>query len=142
MSKLDISTAVRTILGLAIAAGVHYGIFVGMDLQESFEKIGYAIEKLYLLEFLFTILVFGLMVGTKKKLKDNLGYLFLGVIAVRLIVSYLFAKSGLDSTLDTSVFRYNFVIVVLIFLAGDTYIAYRILNNIDHIKKDNKKSFL
>ena len=135
MSKYDISTAIKTVLGLALFGVVHYTVFYGLGLQEAFKTLDYCIEELYLLEFFFTVLVFGLMVGLRKKLTDNLGYLFLGIIALRLVASYLFARNGLSSALETSVFRYNLVAVVLIFLGGDTFIAYRILNNIEQFKK-------
>lgn len=128
MSKEALGVGLKVIVSLLICFAVHFAIISFTDFGDSINNLGYSLIVFYGFELIFTLGVFFAMFGMKSSMPNNLGFVFLGVITLRLIASYLFAREGLDNEEVDQTFKYNFLIIVLIFLAGDAYIAYHILN--------------
>lgn len=91
-------------------------------------ELGYSLEMFYGFEFIFSVVIFFALFGIKNSMPNNLGFVFLGFITLRLIASYLFAKRGLDHEMIQEGFKYNFLVIILVFLGGDAFVAYSILN--------------
>lgn len=128
MSKEALGVGLKVLISLLICFAVHYAIISFTDFGNSIVNLGYSLLGFYGFELIFTLGVFFAMFGMKSSMPNNLGFVFLGVITLRLIASYLFAREGLDSEAVDQTFKYNFLVIVLIFLASDAYIAYHILN--------------
>lgn len=128
MSKEALGVGLKVIVSLLICFAVHFAIISFTDFGDSINNLGYSLIGFYGFELIFTLGVFFAMFGMKSSMPNNLGFVFLGVITLRLIASYLFAREGLDNEEVDQTFKYNFLIIVLVFLAGDAYIAYHILN--------------
>ncbi|MHC5353184.1 hypothetical protein ACYSNX_03180 [Myroides sp. LJL115] len=123
---LNIGFKVLGILIICFCAQFAVLYFTGW--HESLSNLEYSLVGLYGFELIFSIVIFFAMIGIAKSLPEQLGFVFLGFITLRLIGSYLFAEQGLDHVDTQDVFKYNFVIIVLIFLGTDAYTAYRVLN--------------
>lgn len=128
MDKEILKTGGEALFLLIICFAVHRGIFLIADYGESLHRLGYSLSGLYGFEFIFTVILFLSIAGVRSVLPNSLGFLFLILITLRLAGSYLFVRSGLDSPQGDEAFKYNFLIVVLVFLGTDTYLVYRILN--------------
>ncbi|MDR2222615.1 MAG: DUF6168 family protein [Flavobacteriaceae bacterium] len=128
MTKDILGIGLRVIVGLLLCFMLHYALFTFTSLGQSFTQLGYSLPALYGFEIAFSIGVLLAMVGIKSSMPNNLGYVFLGFITLRLVASYLFVQEGLDSEQVDVMFKYNFLGTVLIFLAGDAYVAYHVLN--------------
>lgn len=130
MDKETVQIGLKLFIGLVVAFALHYAVIAFTDAGNSLLDLGYSLEKFYGFEFIFSIIIFFAMFGIKNSLPNNLGFVFLGFITMRLIASYLFAKNGLDHEMMDEGFKYNFLLLVLVFLGGDAFVAYSILNKI------------
>ncbi|WP_413511058.1 DUF6168 family protein [Myroides odoratus] len=128
MDKETLHIGLKLFIGLVVVFALHYAVVAFTDAGESLMDLGYSLEKFYGFEFLFSIALFFSMFAIKNSLPNNLGFVFLGFITLRLIASYLFAKKGLDSEAVVEGFKYNFLVIVLVFLGGDAFVAYSVLN--------------
>lgn len=128
MDKETVSLSLKLFGVLAVVFAIHFALFTYTDFGQSFVELGYSLAGFYGFEFIFSIGMLFAMQGIKTSMPNSLGYVFLGFITVRLLASYLFVREGLDSDNVDELFKYNFLLVVLIYLGGDAFIAYRILN--------------
>lgn len=128
MDRQTLGVGLKALGFLAICFLAHYAIISFTDLGNSLPVLGYSLFGFYGLGLIFTIVIFAAMVGIKNSLPNNLGFVFLGFITLRLVVSYLFAKAGLDSENVDLGFKVNFLVSVLVFLGGDAYLSYFVLN--------------
>ncbi|MGL4581433.1 MAG: hypothetical protein ACRCVU_00480 [Flavobacterium sp.] len=132
MGKETLGLGLKILGILAIAFALHFALFTFTDFGQSFVELGYSLVGFYGFELLFTIAILFAMEGIKTSMPNSLGYVFLGFITVRLLASYLFVRAGLDSENVDELFKYNFLLVVMIYLGGDAFVAYHVLN-----KKEN-----
>ncbi len=116
-----------------------------------FAILGFALHKLFLLSFIpkayennfiysaaflysfFTIvslaMVFALLKISKKSL-DYVGYSFLGLTSLKMVIAYILLRPILHSDLPkTSTEKISFFIIFIYFLAIETIVTIRILNN-------------
>lgn len=128
MDKQILSIGLKVLLSLILCFGVQYAILTYFDFSDSLKSLGYSLQGFYGFELIFTIVMLLAMFGIKNSLPEQLGFVFLGFITLRLVASYLFAANGLDHEDTTGAFKYNFLLIILVFLVGDAFIAYRILN--------------
>lgn len=128
MDKQILSIGLKVLLSLILCFGVQYAILTYFDFNDQLKSLGYTLQGFYGFEFIFTVVMLLAMFGIKNSLPEHLGFVFLGFITLRLIASYLFGASGLDHENTHEIFKFNFLVIVLVFLAGDAFIAYRILN--------------
>ncbi|MBB1140605.1 DUF6168 family protein [Myroides sp. WP-1] len=128
MDKETLQIGLKLFIGLVVVFALHYAVVAFTNAGNSLIELGYSLEQFYGFEFIFSIIIFFAMFGIKNSLPNNLGFVFLGFITVRLIASYLFAKNGLDHEMADEGFKYNFLVIVLVFLGGDAFVAYSILN--------------
>ncbi|WP_410877949.1 DUF6168 family protein [Myroides sp. DW712] len=128
MDKETVQIGLKLFIGLVVVFVLHYAAVAFTDAGNSLLEVGYSLEKFYGFEFIFSLIIFFALFGIKNSLPNNLGFVFLGFITMRLIASYLFAKNGLNHEMTDEGFKYNFLLIVLVFLGGDAFIAYSILN--------------
>ncbi|MHC5201042.1 hypothetical protein [Myroides sp. LJL119] len=128
MDKSILKIGLKVIISLVICFFAQYAILYFSGWDSSLSKLGYSLAGLYGFELIFSIVILLAMVGIVKSLPEHLGFVFLGFITLRLIGSYLFVEQGLDHVDTDDAFKYNFVIVVLVFLGTDAYTAFRVLN--------------
>ncbi len=128
MDKKILGIGVRVLAFIIICFCVQYAVLYFTGSHEFISKLGHSLEGLYGFELIFSVVMLFAMVGISKSLPEQLGFVFLGFITLRLIGSYLFVQQGLDSIEAHDVFKYNFVITVLVFLATDAYTAFKVLN--------------
>lgn len=128
MGKGIIKVGLQLLIAFIVVFTLHYAIVALTSSGESLTNMGFTLEKFYAFEILFSVIIFFALFGIKNSLPDNLGFVFLGLITLRLIASYLYAQDALDNEQVDQVFKFNFLAIVLIFLAGDAFVAYNILN--------------
>ena len=128
MDRETVQIGLKLFIGLVVVFVMHYAVVAFTDAGNSLLELGYSLEKFYGFEFVFSLIIFFALFGIKNSLPNNMGFVFLGFITMRLIASYLFAKNGLDHEMTDEGFKYNFLLIVLVFLGGDAFIAYSILN--------------
>lgn len=84
--------------------------------------------QIYALQLLLSAVVIFAVIGIGNSMPDYLGYVFLGVLTLKVIVNYLLINPALKSGTQSDFFKYNFLICFFLFLIFDVYVTYRVLN--------------
>lgn len=98
--------------------------------QEQLLRWNYSLPYLYLLFFIFSFIIITLLTIVKKKNLDYVGYVFLILTSIKMGISYFILKPILSSAvIDNSLEKKTFFIIFISFLAIETILTIRILNN-------------
>ena len=99
------------------------------SLQENWNHTYYNFFQTFSFFAITSILILLLNLLVQKKAKEQLGFVFLGIMTIKVIASYLFISPALELKTASSQFeKNNFFVYFLIFLAIDVYLTIRILN--------------
>lgn len=119
----------KTLLSIAVPAFViHFLIFQIPFLNEKQSTFYYSIPILYLLYFIFSKVTLFILDVIAQKSFENVGFTFLLLTSLQIGLSYLIIKPILDSPGDNSVEKWNFFVIMFLFLAIEAFITIRILN--------------
>jgi hypothetical protein len=121
----------RPLLSLTALVGlaylIHRVIFYALDINDT--SFYYSIETLYLLFLVLSIMVFVVLLKVKERSFDNVGMSFLLSTSIKMIVCYVILKPILQVTSEENTLeKINFFMMFIIFLAIETILTIRILN--------------
>ena len=113
-----------------ITYGIHKLVFhLNVD-NPKFNDYHYSIEMLYAFFTSCSLGIVLILMSVKSKSIDYVGYTFLLVTSVKMVISYLFLLPVLNATNENgSSEKINFFIVFALFLTIETAVTIRILNN-------------
>ena len=95
-----------------------------------FSNYFYTLETLYGFFFFLSVLILFILIKVKKINIDYVGYSFLLLTSIKMVISYIFLYPILQMQPQTTSFeKINFFIVFALFLAIETTVTIRILNN-------------
>ncbi len=93
-------------------------------------KWTYSIANLYSMFFVFSVVIMSLLLFVRTKNLDYVGYTYLIATSVKMGIAYFLLRPILVTTIDeNSTEKINFFIVFICFLAIETLLTIRILNN-------------
>lgn len=92
--------------------------------------------QIYVLQLVLSIIVIFAIVGIGNSKPENLGYVFLGILTLKVMVNYFVIRPLIKSEADQDFFKYNFLAVFFLFMIFDVYVTYRILNQTYSPKKN------
>lgn len=111
----------------ALAYVLHKIVFYAFKINDS--AFFYSIETLYLVFLALSIVVVAVLLKVKERSFDNVGMSFLLGTSIKMIFCYLLVKPILQaSNVNSSIEKKNFFIIFILFLAIETIITIRILN--------------
>lgn len=133
------SKAINFITPLLILALVAFGLHflinsIAKDLP-LWDTAYMHLWQIYALQLLMTVIVIFAVVGIGNSLPQHLGYVFLGVLTLKVIATYIIINPALEEGVDNEFFKYNFLIVFFLFMFYDVYVTYRVLNQTYSPKK-------
>lgn len=115
-----------TLIGLLIHKAVFY-LWIPKAYEDHFL---YSIPKLYLFFGLFSLVLIFILNEIKKRSIDNVGYTFLLLTCFKMVLAYALLKPILETALaQTPTEKMNFFTIFIYFLAIETIVTIRILNN-------------
>lgn len=119
------------ILGLSILAYVlHKVVFHLLQGNPKFGNFYYPLEIVYGFFLLCSLIILLILIQVRAKNIDNVGYTFLLLTSIKMGISYAFLKPVLNSGMPhIAIEKINFFIVFALFLAIETVVTIRILNN-------------
>ena len=59
---------------------------------------------------------------------QNVGFVFLGFLTLKLVINYVAIRGALETSGSDNFFKYNFLAVFFLFMFFDVYVTYRVLN--------------
>ena len=109
---------------------INFLVIIKIVPQEQLLRWNYSLPYLYILFFIFSFIIMTLLTIVKKKNLDYVGYVFLILTSIKMGISYFILKPILSSAvIDNSLEKKNFFIIFISFLAIETILTIRILNN-------------
>lgn len=109
---------------------VHKSVFSFSELAKTAEAGRYSLEQLYSFFLMASALIIFVLVKIKEKNLDNVGYVFMLLTCIKMAVSYFMLKPILDNVSQSQHFdKINFFTIFMLFLAIETIITIRLLNN-------------
>lgn len=121
----------KSLLYLTGIAFLVYGIhkvvfhFLAIDVLDFY----YSLEKLYLFFYILSFIVFIILIKVKQQSFDNVGMSFLLSTSVKMIFCFLLLKPILNTaTEENTLEKMNFFVVFILFLAIETILTIRLLN--------------
>ncbi|MFZ4863113.1 hypothetical protein ACL9RF_13125 [Sphingobacterium sp. Mn56C] len=128
------SNYLKYILMLIVVAvasfAAHYLLSNALGQENLWALSGYTLWGLYGFGFAASFVVLVLILLAQWAMPKNLGLIFLGVMTLKAIASYIFIQNGLGK-FDTKFLEYNFLVVFFIFLFFDVFVAFKALNQED-----------
>jgi len=125
-AKPLLSVLFSGIIGLTIHK-IIFHFFISASTEENFI---YPIYSLYGVFAILSLLIVAVLLKIKKKNMDTVGYAFLLLTSVKMVVAYIFLKPILEtSNSKFEIEKISFFIVFIYFLAIETIVTIRILNN-------------
>lgn len=90
----------------------------------------YSIHLLISFFAFFSIIIVSILKQISKKNINNVGFVFLFITSSKMLFAYLFLKPILNAnTITASTEKINFFVIFILFLAIETMLTIRILNN-------------
>lgn len=90
----------------------------------------YSVELLYLFFFIASTLIIGILILVNRKNIDHVGFTFLFLTVAKMGIAFFFMQSILKvQAIHQPTEKINFFVIFILFLAIETVIAVRILNN-------------
>ena len=124
------------ILGL-ISLGLHFLIqSITKDLA-LWDTAYMTLWQIYALQMIMSIIIVFAMVGIGQSMPQNLGYVFLGFLTLKLVINYLLINPALESGNESAFFKYNYLGVFFLFMIFDVYVTYRVLNQVYPTKNNS-----
>lgn len=111
---------------------VHKLVFFLNADNPKFQNFHLPIEAVYVFFFLCSTLILFVIIKVKTKNIDNVGYTFLLVTFVKMVLSYAVLSPILHSgNVNMKFEKINFFIIFALFLAIETFVTIRLLNKND-----------
>ncbi len=129
--NLDKFKSILTILVLGIIGfAIHKILFYSLVPKVYEAGFIYSIELLYLFFFFFSSILILALDKVKEKSINSVGYTFLLLTTLKMGIAFVFLKPILAGNLPkTPTEKMSFFIIFIYFLAIETFVTIRILNN-------------
>src|SRR5690554_1713387 len=129
MNKAFVFIGQLLLLGI-VSLGLHF-LIQSISEQLAFWDTAYMhLWQIYALQFLLSVVVILATVGIGNSMPQSLGYVFLGFLTLKIVVTYWVAIPVLEQDTDVDFFKYNYLGVFFLFMFFDVYVAYRLLNQL------------
>ncbi|SFJ45095.1 hypothetical protein [Myroides guanonis] len=128
MDRFNLKLGLQVVLILVLFFALHLGLSVILGIYSNWESMGISLFGIYAFGFVLTCLIYVALIGIQFSMPQNVGYVFLGLIAVRGIASYLLIDRYMGVSASGDFLKYNFFASFMIFLLTDAFMAYRVLN--------------
>jgi hypothetical protein len=127
LNKIPI--ALQLLLLLAFVYGNILLLEAVFSLEEKWKSTYYTFYQTFSFFVISSIVILLLNLVVQKKAKDQLGFVFLGIMTLKVIAAYVFIAPALEHKTATNQFeKNNFFVYFLVFLAIDVCLTIQILN--------------
>lgn len=127
-NKFNLKLGLQVVFFLIVCFLVHFGLTLVLGLDGQWNQYDISLTGIYGFGFILTILIYFAVIGIHFSMPQSLGYVFLGLITIRGISSYLLIDRYMEVNDSSDFLKYNFLISFFVYLISDAYMAYRVLN--------------
>ncbi|HLS38516.1 MAG TPA: hypothetical protein VK023_09615 [Sphingobacterium bovisgrunnientis] len=105
----------------------HTLVLNGIETNHFWEQTDYTLLGMYSFGVGISLFVVVLTLLTQYAMPKNLGFVFLALMTINAIASYIYIKNGLNK-FENDFIEYNFLVVFFLFLIFDVFVAFKALN--------------
>jgi len=115
---------------------VHFFLLKSFDGIHSLEDLHFPLYEIYIFQLILSVIIMVgilsiiIMAGVRyfsQQFPPYVGFIFLGLLTLKFVLNYLYIHSGLAKP-HADILKYNYLIVVVLFLFYDVGFAYKALN--------------
>ena len=114
------------VLGVA-AYFAHTLILKGLGTNQFWEQTDYTLLGMYAFGAGISLFIVVLTLMAQYAMPKNLGFIFLGLMTINAVASYIYIKNGLNK-FENDFIEYNFLVVFFLFLFFDVFVAFKAIN--------------
>lgn len=140
MNKERLQTFLAAFSIAIIAYAVNKSISLLPELRQQYSDFHYPLENLYLVFFIFSIVILGILLIVKQKSLDHVGMTFLLITSIKMGVSFFIGRPIVSGANQNHVEKINFFVIFILFLIIETVITIRLLNKGNGLDKQNINS--
>ena len=108
----------------------HYLVLDGMELSDLWAQSDYSLMGMYTVGAIGSLLALVMILMANWAMPKNLGFVFLGLMTVKMIGGYIYVRKGLG-VFENDFIEFNFLVVFFLFLFFDVFVAFQALNQED-----------
>lgn len=109
---------------------LHKTFFYVFKTTINIQSFHYSLETLYLFFIICSTTILFILIKIKQKSLDNVGMAFLMATSIKMVFCYIMLRPILNNTgVNNSIEKTNFFVMFILFLAIETIVTIRILNN-------------
>ncbi len=117
---------IAAIIGFVVHRSISY-FTIPKEFEDNFV---YSTLLLYVLFALLSLVIVSLLTMVKKTSENSVGFAFLAFTTLKMGIAYAFLRPIIHTNLPkTPIEKMNFFVIFIYFLAIETYVTIRILNN-------------
>lgn len=128
MNKFNLKLGIQVVLILVLFFALHLGLSIMLGFNNEWDGMGISLFGIYSFGLVLSCLIYVALIGIHFSMPQSVGYVFLGLIAVRGIASYLLIDRYMEVSASGDFLKYNFFASFMVFLMTDAFMAYRVLN--------------
>ena len=106
---------------------VHYLVSQELGVNQLWNQTDYSLIGMYTFGICISVFITVFTLLTQYALPKNLGFVFLGLMTIYAIASYVYVKNGLNK-FDNDFIEYNFLVVFFLFLIFNVFVAFKAIN--------------
>ena len=114
------------VLGVS-AYFAHTLVLKGLGTDHFWQQTDYSLIGMYTFGISISVFVVVLTMMAQYAMPKSLGFIFLGLMTINAVASYIYIKNGLNK-FENDFIEYNFLVVFFLFLIFDVFVAFKALN--------------
>ncbi|MCA5005144.1 hypothetical protein [Sphingobacterium bovistauri] len=114
------------VVGVA-AYFAHLLVLKGLQVDYFWDQTDYTLLGMYTFGVGISLFIVILTLMAQYAMPKNLGFIFLALMTLNAIGSYIYIKNGLNK-FENDFIEYNFLVMFFLFLVFDVFVAFKALN--------------
>ncbi|WP_293885301.1 MULTISPECIES: hypothetical protein [unclassified Sphingobacterium] len=106
---------------------LHFFLLKSFDGIQNLDDLHFPLYEIYVFQLILSIIIMAGVRYFSQQFPPYVGFIFLGLLTLKFVLNYLYIHSGLAKP-HADILKYNYLIVVVLFLLYDVGFAYKALN--------------
>ncbi|WP_293956705.1 MULTISPECIES: hypothetical protein [unclassified Sphingobacterium] len=106
---------------------LHFFLLKSFDGIQNLDDLHFPLYEIYVFQLILSIIIMAGVTYFSQQFPQYVGFIFLGLLTLKFVLNYLYIHSGLAKP-QADILKYNYLIVVVLFLFYDVVFAYKALN--------------
>ena len=106
---------------------LHFFLLKSFDGIQNLDDLHFPLYEIYVFQLILSIIIMAGVTYFSQQFPQYVGFIFLGLLTLIFVLNYLYIHSGLAKP-QADILKYNYLIVVVLFLFYDVVFAYKALN--------------